>query len=57
MKSLSDKTVLVTGGCGFIGSALVRQLASQAARVLVVDNLITGRKTYPPTLMLMTFSK
>lgn len=49
MESLSDKTVLVTGGCGFIGSALVRQLASQAARVLVVDNLITGKKENLPS--------
>jgi nucleoside-diphosphate-sugar epimerase len=34
---------LVTGGAGFIGSALVRGLLAQgASRVAVVDNLLTG---------------
>ncbi len=34
---------LVTGGAGFIGSALVRGLvANGASRVVVVDNLLTG---------------
>jgi nucleoside-diphosphate-sugar epimerase len=34
---------LVTGGAGFIGSALVRGLLSRgAARVVVADNLLTG---------------
>jgi UDP-glucose 4-epimerase len=45
-------TVLVTGGAGFIGSELVRQLADrvrhgdggQTERVLVVDNLVNGRR-------------
>jgi nucleoside-diphosphate-sugar epimerase len=37
------KHVLVTGGAGFIGSALVRGLLAQGAnRVAVVDNLLTG---------------
>jgi UDP-glucose 4-epimerase len=42
--SESRKPVLVTGGAGFIGSELVRQLAAQGARVLVVDNLVNGRR-------------
>ncbi len=35
--------VLVTGGAGFIGSELVRQLAAAGNEVLIVDNLINGR--------------
>jgi UDP-glucose 4-epimerase len=33
---------LVTGGCGFIGSALVRHLLAQACEVVVVDDLSRG---------------
>jgi UDP-glucose 4-epimerase len=35
---------LITGGAGFIGSELTRQMASQARQVLVVDNLVNGRR-------------
>lgn len=34
---------LVSGGAGFIGSNLVRQLCKDGHKVLIVDNLITGR--------------
>jgi UDP-glucose 4-epimerase len=36
--------VLVTGGAGFIGSELVRQLAAKGSDVTVVDNLVNGRR-------------
>ncbi len=36
------KTVLVTGGAGFIGSFLCDQLLKSGARVICVDNFITG---------------
>lgn len=43
MKQLfKGKKVLVTGGCGFIGSHIVRELCSLGSKVVVVDNLSTG---------------
>ena len=40
---MSAKTVLVTGGAGFIGSHLVDRLISLGHRVVVIDDLSTGR--------------
>lgn len=36
--------VLVTGGAGFIGSELVRQLSERGDCVCIVDNLVNGRR-------------
>jgi len=36
------ETVLVTGGCGYIGSHVVRQLSEAGYGVVVYDNLSTG---------------
>lgn len=38
------KTVLVTGGAGFIGSHLCRTLLASGASVICMDNLFTGTK-------------
>ena len=38
------KKVLVTGGCGFIGSNLVDLLIKQGNSVVVIDDLSSGKK-------------
>lgn len=40
---MAEKLALVTGGAGFIGSALVRKLVDRYDRIMVVDNLATGK--------------
>jgi len=42
--ALQGKKILVTGGAGFIGSELVHQLADAGAEVVVVDNLVNGKR-------------
>jgi len=39
---VSRTTTIVTGGAGFIGSELVRQLTADEASVVVIDNLVNG---------------
>ncbi len=41
-KAYKNLPVLVTGGCGFIGSHLVEKLVAIGARVTILDNLSTG---------------
>ena len=42
MISPKKKTILVTGGCGFIGSHIVDKLIKNQNEVIVLDNLSTG---------------
>lgn len=42
---LDGAAVLVTGGAGFIGSHLVDALVERGARVRVLDNLATGKRS------------
>ena len=42
MSFWQGKRALVTGGCGFIGAYLVRDLIRAGAKVRVADNLERG---------------
>jgi UDP-glucose 4-epimerase len=46
--TLDGSDVLVTGGAGFIGSATVRTLLDEGARVKVVDNCFAGESSLVP---------
>ena len=39
---MTQSSVLVTGGAGYIGSHVVRQLGEAGESVIVLDNLSTG---------------
>ena len=41
---MENKTVLVTGGCGFVGYALVEKLIQLGYEVDVIDDLSIGRE-------------
>jgi len=46
MASLDEKKVLATGGAGFLGSEVVRQLCEQNADVTVLDDFSSGKMEY-----------
>ena len=41
-KRMRNKKLLVTGGAGYIGSHVVRQLGAAGEDVVTLDNLCTG---------------
>ena len=42
LKHMQNKKILVTGGAGYIGSHVVRQLGLAGEDVITLDNLCTG---------------
>jgi UDP-glucose 4-epimerase len=48
LEELQGKTVLVTGGAGFIGSHLCERLLELGAKVICVDDLSTGKEENMP---------
>jgi len=48
-RSFGARRILVTGGAGFVGSAVTRRLVDAGARVTVLDDLFTGKADAVPT--------
>lgn len=48
-RSFGGRRILVTGGAGFVGSAVTRRLVDAGGRVTVLDDLFTGRADDIPT--------
>ncbi len=46
---LTGRAILVTGGAGFVGGAVVRRLVASGADVTVLDDLFTGRPEILPS--------
>jgi UDP-glucose 4-epimerase len=51
VKALKEKSVVVTGGAGFIGSNLCRKLLEHDAKVTAYDNLYSGKIEFIEDLM------
>jgi UDP-glucose 4-epimerase len=48
--SQEKSSVLITGGCGFIGSNLIEKLGDLDYQVTVLDNLSVGQVALKPRL-------
>ena len=46
LEQLRDKQVLITGGCGFIGSEVTKQISDLGGKVTIIDNLSSGKEEY-----------
>ncbi len=52
----APKVILVTGGAGYIGSVLTRELLSRGYRVVVADALLFGGEALLDLVGLPTFT-
>jgi len=50
MKNNDSQTILVTGGCGFIGSHLCERLLQAGHVVIALDNFFTGQRVHAELL-------
>ena len=50
LQKLRGKEILVTGGCGFIGSEVAKQLSDLGSIVTIIDNLSSGKEEYVQNL-------
>ena len=41
---IENKSILITGGAGFVGSHLCEELAKQNNKIYVLDNYFTGSR-------------
>jgi nucleoside-diphosphate-sugar epimerase len=46
LEEIKDKQVLITGGCGFIGSEVTKQISDLGGKVTIIDNLSSGKEEY-----------
>jgi len=46
IEELNGSNILVTGGCGFIGSEVTKQLSRIGANITILDNLSSGKEEY-----------
>ena len=46
LEKLSGKNVLLTGGCGFIGSEITKQLSELGSNTTIIDNFSSGKEEY-----------
>jgi NAD(P)-dependent dehydrogenase (short-subunit alcohol dehydrogenase family) len=40
--SIKDKVILLTGGCGILGSSMAKHLAGEGARIVILDRNVEG---------------